>query len=97
MAPRSITVKENEICQEGIKGSESQQLLHLTPTSHPDRVNWTNQTLRESFIDEFIGSNGPPQIMLLCLILALGLGSTIGVVRICIESHFYSLPTVFQK
>ena len=35
---------------------------------------------RKSFIQEFASSNGPPQIVVLCMLLALGLGSTIGVV-----------------
>lgn len=35
---------------------------------------------RESFIVEFASSRGPPQIVLLIMILALGFGSTIGVV-----------------
>jgi hypothetical protein len=37
--------------------------------------------MRESFIMEFATSNGPPQIVFLCMLLALGFGSTIGVVR----------------
>jgi hypothetical protein len=36
---------------------------------------------RESFIMEFATSKGPPQIVFLCMLLALGFGSTIGVVR----------------
>jgi hypothetical protein len=36
---------------------------------------------RESFIMEFATSKGPPQIVMLCMLLALGFGSTIGVVR----------------
>jgi len=40
-----------------------------------------NSTLRrESFIQEFTKSKGPPQIVILCILLALGFGSTIGVV-----------------
>jgi len=37
---------------------------------------------RESFIEEFANSKGPPQIVLLIMMLALGFGSTIGVVRV---------------
>ena len=36
----------------------------------------------KSFIREFIRSEGPPQIVILVMLLALGFGSTIGVVRI---------------
>jgi hypothetical protein len=36
---------------------------------------------RESFIMDFVTSKGPPQIVFLCMLLAMGFGSTIGVVR----------------
>jgi hypothetical protein len=36
---------------------------------------------RESFIMDFVSSKGPPQIVFLCMLLAMGFGSTIGVVR----------------
>lgn len=42
---------------------------------------------RESFIMDFVSSKGPPQIVFLCMLLALGFGATIGVVRI----YFWSL------
>ena len=38
---------------------------------------------RKSFIQEFTASKGPPQIVVLVMLLALGFGSTIGVVRAC--------------
>ena len=37
---------------------------------------------RKSFIREFAASKGPPQIVILIMLLALGFGSTIGVVRL---------------
>jgi len=40
----------------------------------------TSTLRRESFIEEFTRSKGPPQIAILCILLALGFGSTIGVV-----------------
>jgi hypothetical protein len=40
----------------------------------------TSALRRESFIIEFAKSKGPPQIVILCILLALGFGSTIGVV-----------------
>jgi hypothetical protein len=36
---------------------------------------------RESFIMDFATSKGPPQIVFLCMLLAMGFGATIGVVR----------------
>jgi hypothetical protein len=38
------------------------------------------RTSRESFLREFASAKGPPQIILLCMLLAFGFGSTIGVV-----------------
>jgi hypothetical protein len=40
----------------------------------------TSTIRRESFLLEFANSKGPPQIIILCMLLALGFGSTIGVV-----------------
>jgi len=40
----------------------------------------TSTMRRESFLAEFTNSRGPPQIVILCILLALGFGSTIGVV-----------------
>ena len=36
---------------------------------------------RKSFMQEFTAAKGPPQIVILVMLLALGFGSTIGVVR----------------
>lgn len=36
---------------------------------------------RKSFIQAFTASKGPPQIVIMVMLLALGFGSTIGVVR----------------
>jgi hypothetical protein len=46
----------------------------MEPLRRPDALR------RESFIAEFSKSKGPPQIVLLVMLLALGFGSTIGVV-----------------
>ena len=43
------------------------------------------------FLRHFIRSNGPPQIIALCLIIALALGSTIGVVPAVMEDRFARL------
>lgn len=54
---------------------------------------------RKSFLMEFVESKGPPQILLIMLLLALGFGSTIGVVpavmtdRYARLNHGYSDPT----
>jgi hypothetical protein len=37
---------------------------------------------RKSFVAEFVKSKGPPQIVILVILLALGFGSTIGVVSV---------------
>lgn len=53
---------------------------------------------RKSFLMEFVESKGPPQILLIMLLLALGFGSTIGVVpavmtdRYARLQHGYSDP-----
>ena len=43
------------------------------------------------FIRYFITSSGPPQIITLCLLLALALGSTVGVVPSLVEDRFARL------
>ena len=51
---------------------------------------------RKSFIQEFTASKGPPQIVVLIMLLALGFGSTIGVVRSLYEpSRICRLAAVF--
>ena len=46
---------------------------------------------RESFLVQFATSNGPPQIVLLILLLALGFGSTIGVVPAVVTDRYARL------
>lgn len=46
---------------------------------------------RESFLVKFATSEGPPQIVLLCMLLALGFGSTIGVVPAVITDRYARL------
>lgn len=54
---------------------------------------------RKSFLMEFVEKEGPPQILILVLLLALGFGSTIGVVpavmtdRYARLNHGYTDPT----
>lgn len=54
--------------------------VHLDQIVEIDPIRRTSVLRRESFVEAFVSSNGPPQIMILMLLLALGLGSTIGVV-----------------
>jgi hypothetical protein len=41
-----------------------------------------------SFLHVFISSKGPPQIICMCILLAFGFGSTVGVVRSSSSSNF---------
>jgi hypothetical protein len=45
----------------------------------------------ESFLADFISSDGPPQILILCMLLALGFGSTIGVVPAVMSDRYARL------
>jgi len=54
--------------------------VHVDQIVEIDPIRRTSVLRRESFVEAFVSSNGPPQIMILMLLLALGLGSTIGVV-----------------
>jgi hypothetical protein len=45
---------------------------------------------RKSFVAEFVKAKGPPQIVILVILLALGFGSTIGVVS-CSRRGFGTL------
>jgi hypothetical protein len=46
---------------------------------------------RESFLQEFANSKGPPQIIVLMILLALGFGSTIGVVPAVMTDRYARL------
>ncbi|GKY96168.1 hypothetical protein MPSEU_000576600 [Mayamaea pseudoterrestris] len=45
----------------------------------------------ESFLRDFVKSKGPPQILMLCMLLALGFGSTIGVVPAVMSDRYARL------
>ena len=68
----------------------------MLPFGPPESVEPTG---RKSFVHEFAASKGPPQIVILIMLLALGLGSTIGVVRISdgydtrLETHQRTMQT----
>ena len=46
---------------------------------------------QSSFFEEFVSSKGPPQILILCMLLALGFGSTIGVVPAVMSDRYARL------
>jgi hypothetical protein len=52
---------------------------------------------RESFLVQFATSNGPPQIVLLMMLLALGFGSTIGVVPAVMTDRYARLLHGFSS
>jgi MFS family permease len=54
----------------------------MEPLNHPGALR------RESFIEDFASSKGPPQIVLLVMLLALGFGSTIGVVPAVMSDRY---------
>ena len=54
-------------------------------------VRRTSTIRRESFLQEFASSRGPPQIIMLIMLLALGFGSTIGVVSFKRRLAFFLL------
>jgi hypothetical protein len=52
----------------------------------------SNATLRrESFLEAFTKSKGPPQIIILCVLIALGFGSTVGVVPAVMTDRYARL------
>jgi hypothetical protein len=63
------------------------QLPEMEPMDDTD----TTFVRRKSFIAEFVSSNGPPQILILCMLLALGFGSTIGVVPAVMSDRYARL------
>jgi hypothetical protein len=64
--------------------THTSKLLNGNPTSDDPEAN-------TGFIRYFITSSGPPQIITLCLLLALALGSTVGVVPSLVEDRFARL------
>lgn len=61
---------------------DTEKLLH---NSNSDRSENT------SFLRYFLTSSGPPQIITLCLLIALALGSTVGVVPAVVEDRYARL------
>ena len=66
------------------------QLLDQTKDDGTDDTDDQNPS-QSNFLLHFIKSSGPPQIIALCLIIALALGSTIGVVPAVVEDRYARL------
>ena len=89
MAPRSEEESSGGTATQG----RPNFITHLSmdeETDAPKLLNG-NPTSDEGFIRYFITSSGPPQIITLCLLLALALGSTVGVVPSLVEDRFARL------
>jgi len=56
-----------------------------------DQHDEDNSSSQSAFLVYFIKSSGPPQIITLCLLIALALGSTIGVVPAVVEDRYARL------
>lgn len=52
---------------------------------------------RQSFLAEFAHSKGPPQIVILIILLAIGIGSTIGVVPAVMTDRYARLIHHFES
>lgn len=61
-------------------------------TAHGDNTTSMEEDGRRPFIEEFLKSKGPPQIIILVVLLALGIGSTIGVVCTLYQRNRSWLP-----
>jgi DHA1 family tetracycline resistance protein-like MFS transporter len=63
--------------------TDAVKLLHNSNSDHSDDPT--------SFLRYLLTSSGPPQIIILCLIIALALGSTVGVVPAVVEDRYARL------
>uniref|UniRef100_A0A7S2XRJ3 Major facilitator superfamily (MFS) profile domain-containing protein n=1 Tax=Attheya septentrionalis TaxID=420275 RepID=A0A7S2XRJ3_9STRA len=63
----------------------------LDPLVAPRGKLRTSLLRRESFLMEFATSRGPPQVVALCMLLALALGSTIGIVPAVVTDRYARL------
>lgn len=51
----------------------------------------SNNFTQSDFISHFVRSSGPPQIVTLCILIALALGSTVGIVPAIVEDRYARL------
>lgn len=79
--------------QEENRAEEVNDLMMYTAdqTAPMDAVRRPSTIRRESFLQEFASSKGPPQIIILIMLLALGFGSTIGVVPAVMTDRYARL------
>ena len=83
------------------EGGDSTTTDDLRPSRHApvgvdqiatiEPITRTSAMRRESFIVDFVHSKGPPQIVILIMLLALGFGSTIGVVPAIMSDRYARL------
>jgi hypothetical protein len=72
--------------QENAASKEMHPHLSMEELDPYESVARASVLRRESFIAEFAKSRGPPQIVIIIMLLALGFGSTIGVVSCSMQS-----------
>ena len=79
--------------EESVRRGDQDQLLGTKINTHDDDdEHFFHDNLTQSdFLRHFLQSSGPPQIIILCLLLALALGSTIGVVPAVVEDRYARL------
>jgi hypothetical protein len=104
MSPRSILMNEEDSKKshtsnndEGDEALSSMGLGYSTINRHVDQIpemeplRDTAPLRRESFVQAFAQSNGPPQMIVLCLLIALAFGSTVGVVPAVMTDRYAHL------
>jgi len=95
MAPQDERASLQNSCQEGIEEDVGENDYTTHPTmielDPHEPVLRRSVYRRESFLVTFATSNGPPQIVILMLLLALGFGSTIGVVPAVMSDRYARL------
>ena len=61
------------------------------PTERANLANIKDDSSNSEFIRYFMKSSGPPQVIALCLLISLALGSTVGVVPAVVEDRYARL------
>ena len=97
MAPRSQDNYESSSAAAN-NGRRNNFITHLSMDEDTDGVKLLHNSNSEcsdkptmSFLRYFLSTSGPPQIITLCLLLALALGSTVGVVPAVVEDRYARL------
>ena len=83
LLPMNIDVKSimNPRNKEENKAHVSNSLDEIEKGKHSYELMEEDNEEDLSFLQYFLSSEGPPQVTLVCLLLALTIGSTVGVVR----------------